>query len=226
MSNPCTPMTDIQKQALLFIRQRFLGSSAMTAAERDYRLRHTLRTAAAGREIARAEGLSEDALVIGCLLHDLAYEEPMQTQQAWRDHGRRSAALARPFVESLPLDEGLKQQLLFGIAIHVDDEADFAGERTPLALSIGDCDNIDRFDAYRIYENFEYAHFSSMTREEQRSFLTDKRARLETNLELPFATPTATKLWKERIAYQIGFYDRLFAQFAAEDAFVEVLSHE
>ena len=38
---------------------------------------------------------------------------------------------------------------MLGIAIHVDDEADFEGERTALALTIGDCDNIDRFDTYR-----------------------------------------------------------------------------
>lgn len=211
--------TPVILETLRFLRQRFSSSDAMTASQRDYRLRHTLRVAALGREIARAEGLHEDALVVGCLLHDLAYAEPIEDQKAWLDHGRRSAALARPFVETLDLPDPLKEELLYGIAIHVDDEADFAGERTVFALTIGDCDNIDRFDAYRIYENLEYAHFSSMTEAEQHAFLADKRARLEKHRSMPLATETATRLWQERIDYQIGFYDRMIAQFAAERSF-------
>jgi len=214
-----TEFSPLVLETLRFLRQRFSSSSVLTAAQRDYRLRHTMRVAALGQEIARAEGLHADALVIGCLLHDLAYAEPMEDRQAWLDHGRRSAALARPFVESLNLPDTLKQELLYGIAIHVDDEADFSGERTPLALSIGDCDNIDRFDVYRIYENLEYAHFSSMTEAEQYAFLNDKRSRLGQHRSMPLATPTATKLWQERIDYQIGFYDRMIAQFASERLF-------
>ena len=215
MTNP----SPLVLKTLQFLRQRFSSSDAMTAAQRNYRLRHTLRVAALGQQIARKEGLSADALIIGCLLHDLAYAEPIEDQKAWLDHGRRSAALARPYVESLALSDALKQELLYGIAIHVDDEADFSGERTPLALSIGDCDNIDRFDVYRIYENLEYAHFSAMSEKEQLAFLSDKRARLEKHRSLPFATPTATALWLERIEYQIDFYDRMIAQFASEHVF-------
>ena len=39
------------------------------------------------------------------------------------------------------------------------DEADFEGERTPFALSVGDADNIDRYDAYRIFETLERDRF-------------------------------------------------------------------
>ena len=213
------PLSPVQAQVYGVVRQRFLSSAAMTAAQRDYRWRHTLRVAALGREIARAERLSEDALVAGCLLHDLAYAEPILDDAAWLAHGRRSAALARPFVEQLALPQPEREALLYGVAIHVDDKSDFPGQRTALSLSIGDCDNLDRFDVYRIYENLEYARFSAMDAAAQAAFVADKRAHLAARLDEPLATAAATRLWRERIAYQTGFYDRLAAQLAREDGF-------
>ena len=50
--------------------------------------------------------------------------------------------------------------MCYGIAIHIDDEADFEYERTPLAMSVGDADNIDRYDAYlRLYESLHVADY-------------------------------------------------------------------
>ena len=51
------PLSPVQAQVYGFVRQRFLSSAAMTAAQRDYRWRHTLRVAALGREIAHAMGM-------------------------------------------------------------------------------------------------------------------------------------------------------------------------
>ncbi|MGN0784359.1 MAG: HD domain-containing protein, partial [Candidatus Aphodomorpha sp.] len=51
-----------------------------------YRLEHSMRVANIGREIARAEGLAEEALVIACLLHDISYGEPWEGEQAWKEH--------------------------------------------------------------------------------------------------------------------------------------------
>ncbi len=212
----CSP---VQAQALDFLRERFLSSDAMDAAARSYRFRHTLRVAELGRRIARAEGLSEDALVGGCLLHDLAYSEVMPDEAAWRGHGRRSAALARPFVETLALPDADREALLFGIAIHVDDVSGFPGERSPLACSIGDCDNLDRFDVYRVYEQLERVGFSTLDADAQRAFVAKAQAHLRHCENAPVSTATARALWQDRLAFQNEFYRRLSAQLALETPF-------
>lgn len=212
----CSP---VQAQALDFLRERFLSSDAMDAAARSYRFRHTLRVAELGRRIARAEGLSEDALVVGCLLHDLAYSEVMPDEAAWRGHGRRSAALARPFVETLTLPDADREALLFGIAIHVDDVSGFPGERSPLACSIGDCDNLDRFDVYRVYEQLERVGFSTLDADAQRAFVAKAQAHLRHCENAPVSTATARALWQDRLAFQNEFYRRLSAQLALETPF-------
>lgn len=212
----CSP---VQAQALDFLRERFLSSDAMDAAARSYRFRHTLRVAELGRRIARAEGLSEDALVVGCLLHDLAYSEVMPDEAAWRGHGRRSAALAHPFVETLALPDADREALLFGIAIHVDDVSGFPGERSPLACSIGDCDNLDRFDVYRVYEQLERVGFSTLDADAQRAFVAKAQAHLRHCENAPVSTATARALWQDRLAFQNEFYRRLSAQLALETPF-------
>lgn len=212
----CSP---VQAQALDFLRERFLSSDAMDAAARSYRFRHTLRVAELGRRIPRAEGLSEDALVVGCLLHDLAYSEVMPDEAAWRGHGRRSAALARPFVETLALPDADREALLFGIAIHVDDVSGFPGERSPLACSIGDCDNLDRFDVYRVYEQLERVGFSTLDADAQRAFVAKAQAHLRHCENAPVSTATARALWQDRLAFQNEFYRRLSAQLALETPF-------
>lgn len=212
----CSP---VQAQALDFLCERFLSSDAMDAAARSYRFRHTLRVAELGRRIARAEGLSEDALVVGCLLHDLAYSEVMPDEAAWRGHGRRSAALARPFVETLALPDADREALLFGIAIHVDDVSGFPGERSPLACSIGDCDNLDRFDVYRVYEQLERVGFSTLDADAQRAFVAKAQAHLRHCENAPVSTATARALWQDRLAFQNEFYRRLSAQLALETPF-------
>ena len=212
----CSP---VQVQALDFLRERFLSSDAMDAAARSYRFRHTLRVAELGRRIARAEGLSEDALVVGCLLHDLAYSEVMPDEAAWRGHGRRSAALARPFVETLALPDADREALLFGIAIHVDDVSGFPGERSPLACSIGDCDNLDRFDVYRVNEQLERVGFSTLDADAQRAFVAKAQAHLRHCENAPVSTATARALWQDRLAFQNEFYRRLSAQLALETPF-------
>ena len=102
--------------------------------------------------------------------------------------------------------------MCYGIAIHADDEAGFAGVRTPLAVSVGDADNIDRFDAYRIYETLESMRFSERSLEEKRQYVRRVEEKLERLADMPFATETATRLWADRISFQRAFYRRLGEQ--------------
>ncbi|HHT43343.1 MAG TPA: HD domain-containing protein [Firmicutes bacterium] len=203
-----------------FLKEQFEKSEYLSAHPRDkkYRLEHTMRVANIGRQIALGEGFDEDILVIGCLLHDLSYVETWPDEDGWLNHGRRAAQLARPFLETLDLSQEQIDEICYGIAIHVDDEADFPGERSPLAVSVGDADNIDRFDVYRIHENLQHRSFLELPYDEQLDFAAQVLQKLEKYRELEFATKTATKLWQERIDFQIQFFTRLKAQLDASKA--------
>ena len=197
-----------------FLSETFAASSYLQSnpKERDYRLEHSYRVANIAKQIALAEGFDVTHAVIAGLLHDIAYCEEMVTREDRRNHGRRSAAIARPFLESLGLSDDAVNEICYGIAIHVDDEADFAWKRTPFAETVGDADNIDRFDAYRIYETLEYLKFSEMGLEEKRETVASTIDRLTRYKEMKLGTAAAKDLWIQRLDYYIGFYEKLKAQ--------------
>jgi len=80
------------------------------------------------------------------------------------------------------------------------------------ALSIGDADNIDRFDAYRIFENLKWAKYDEMSIEEKTGHVAKVLERLESYKNLDFATETGKNMWLEKLEYQIGFYKKLQMQ--------------
>lgn len=210
-------MTDRIQKAVDFLRHK-LAESPYFAEHPEagaYRLEHTFRVARIGREIAEMEGLPVENMVLACLLHDVSYCGEFRSREEWLDHGRASARIARPFLEALGLDAAEIGEICYGIAIHVDDKADFSGERTPFALTIGDADNIDRFGAYRLYETLEDAKFSAMSLGEKADYVSGVLDRLEKHLETPFATAAAAALWRERIGFYQNFYRRLRDQLAA-----------
>ena len=96
----------------------------------EYRYEHSLRVASIALDIAKKEGLDEDRCYIGALLHDLGYSVPYDNPKEYVNHGRIGAKLARPFLESLGYSEEEVNEICYGIAIHVDDKADFEGKRT------------------------------------------------------------------------------------------------
>ena len=197
-----------------FLKNTFAASAYLqeNPTERDYRLEHSYRVANIAKTIAEAEGFDVTNAVIAGLLHDIAYCEEMETREDRMNHGRRSAAIARPFLESLGMPADAMNEICYGIAIHVDDEADFQWERTPFCETVGDADNIDRFDAYRIYETLEYLSFSKMNLADKREKVVSTIDRLTKYEEMKLGTATAKNLWIQRLDYYIGFYEKLKAQ--------------
>ena len=202
-----------------FLNRTFDNSPAMqkNPSARDYRQAHSYRVANIGKAIAIAEGFDPTEMVIACLLHDISYCTEFQTREAARDHGRLSAKLARPFLEELGMPEERAADICYGIAIHVDDTADFEGERTAFAETVSDADNIDRFDAYRIYDNLAYAKFREIPLEEKKEHVTSMLARLERLRGMKLATKTAETLWRERIDFYWDFFRKLEQQFEASE---------
>lgn len=185
-------------------------------AAKKYRLEHSVRVANLCREIAQKEGMDVETAVIAGLLHDVAYGIGTPEGYDWNDHGRDGARIARPFLEELGLDGETVNDICYAIAIHVDDKADFEGRRCSFTEMIGDADNIDRFDTYRIYESVRYqARPEEHTLSENLDWLRQRIGRLEQLAETQFATPTATALWKDKVEYQKDFFGRLLKQMEA-----------
>lgn len=197
-----------------FLKETFQNSTYFAAhrSEMDYRLEHSYRVANIAKKIAQEEGMDVEGMVIAGLLHDVAYCEEFEGEAGWLNHGRNSAQIARPFLVDLGLSDELVQEICYGIAIHVDDKADFPGEKTAFAETVGDADNIDRFDAYRIYEGLQYTKLSELSLEEKTEKVNETLAKLEKYEHLELATKTATDMWKEKIVFQKEFYQRLREQ--------------
>ena len=197
-----------------FLKETFAASEFLQAnpSEAAYRLEHSYRVANIAKRIAAEENLSvEDAVVAG-LLHDIAYCEKMVTPEDRRNHGRRGAQIARPFLESLGLSPDRVNAICYGIAIHVDDTSSFEWERTPFSETVGDADNIDRFDVYRIYEILQLQKFSEMTLLQKKERVDTALKRLHSLREMKLGTVTAQNLWIQRLDYYISFYERLKMQ--------------
>ncbi|MCM1232178.1 MAG: HD domain-containing protein [Ruminococcus flavefaciens] len=205
-------MSNIQKTEA-FLKERFAECAFFQEHPEDgeYRLQHSYRVANAAGEIARREGLDVEGLVIGGLLHDVGYCI-LERAEDWLEHGRMSARLARPFMEELGLEPERVQEICYGIAIHVDGKADFPGERTAFALSIGDADDVDRFDAYRIYDAMVYADFRNLKLEDKKNWLGKKLNWIAWRLEQKAGTETAGKMIAERLQYQRQYYERVLRQ--------------
>jgi len=101
-----------------------------------------------------------------------------------------------------------------------DDKADFDGERTPFALTVGDADNIDRFDVYRIYETLHKNNFKDMDISLKKDYVKKRLNELYKLLNMELGTKSAEELWKERLVFYIEFYEKLKEQLKiSEDVF-------
>ena len=183
----------------------------------EYRIEHSFRVAGIAREIARAKGFDEERMYVAARLHDIGYVKQYESAEDSSNHGREGAKIARPFFTNLGYSDAEVEEMCYAIAIHVDDTSDFEGERTPFAITIGDADNIDRFDVYRIYEGLEFLKFSELPLSEQIT-LADKRInKLKQFREYPFGTKTGDKMWHEKVDFQLAFFNRLKNQLEKSD---------
>lgn len=207
---------DLIEKAEAFLKAKYDEGAYLNAnpSQKAYRLEHSYRVANICRTIARREGLDEITLTIAGLLHDVSYCLEFKEQDDWVNHGRNAARIARPFLEGLGLPAEKVNDICYGIAIHVDDKADFDGARTPFALSVGDADNIDRFDAYRIYEGLQYNQFSEMSLDEKKERVRSVLAQLNKLRDMEMGTAAAKVIWLERIDFNLAFYQKLENQLA------------
>ncbi|MBO4869940.1 MAG: HD domain-containing protein [Clostridia bacterium] len=204
---------DLINRTIRFLYEKFDGSEYLTEnpERKIYRIEHSFRVANIGRQIAEKEGFDETEIVIACLLHDVSYCERFG-EDGWINHGRSAARIARPFLHELGLPEDRIGDICYGIAIHVDDKADFEGEATPFALTVGDADNLDRFDVYRIHETLSSTGFLTKPYDDKVGWTTDFIEGLKKNRNAPHGTRTADLLWEKRLDFCISYYEKLLSQ--------------
>ena len=124
---------------VIFIKEKFDNSPFLNEHpyDKEYRLQHSYRVANIGKMIAEAEGFDVEETVVACLLHDVSYCLTFDDEEnSWQNHGRNSAHMVRNFLESLGMARDRINEICYGIAIHVDDVADFDWERTPFAETV------------------------------------------------------------------------------------------
>ena len=201
-------------KAEAFLKETFAASEYLqnNPSNRDYRLEHSYRVANLAKTIAEKEGMNVTNAVIAGLLHDIAYFEEMSTREDWKNHGRKSASFARPFLKSLGLPECDVEDICYSIAIHVDDEADFIWQRTSFSEIVGDADNMDRFDTYRIYETLQSTKFSEKNLSEKKQAVCSMLEQLHHLRDVPFGSNTADTIWKQRLDFYISYYEKLDSQ--------------
>lgn len=202
------------ERALEFLKLKYSESEYFKRKpwSMEYRINHSIRCANIGREIARNEGLNEEAIAVACLLHDISYALDFNTKEDIVNHGRNSAKMVRPFLQGLGYPQELIENMCYGIAIHVDEKADFEGTINPFSYTIVASDHIDRFDTYRIYDNMEHIHFDRLTLDEQIVYVVKTIKNLKKAKLMNFLTKTANAMWQDKILFQIKFFNRLLKQ--------------
>lgn len=179
----------------------------------SYRLEHSIRVANIGKIIAESEGLNIENVVVGCLLHDLSYSLDLKTNEDYKNHGRLAAKMVDKFLIKNDIDEDRRLLICGAIAIHVDDVSDFEFNRTVETEIVGEADNIDRFDTYRIIENLNYDKFMEMDTKEKKEYLEKRLSRINELKSIKFSTDTSYKMWLEKLDFQYEFFMKLLKQF-------------
>ena len=210
-------MTERVEKTLAFLKGKFESTEYFQKdpTQKNYRFEHSVRVANIAAQIARAEGMDEELMTIAGLLHDVGYGQDFPDDYDWNNHGRDGAHVARPFLEELGLSDGEINNICYAIAIHVDDKADFEWERTAFSETVGDADNIDRFDTYRIYETVKYKVFEELDLGGRIDWLRERLANLERLRGFRFGTQTAIALWQEKLDFQAEFFGRMLRQMEA-----------
>lgn len=210
-------VTERVQKTLKFLREQFEKPAYFqhNPKQKNYRFEHSVRVANIAAKIARAEGMDEELMTIAGLLHDVGYGQDFPDDYDWNNHGRDGERIARPFLETLGLSDAQVNDICYAIAIHVDDKADFEWERTAFSETVGDADNIDRFDTYRIYETVKYKGFDELDLDGRIEWLRTRLEQLERLRDFRFSTETAHALWSEKLEFQIQFFGRMLEQMEA-----------
>ena len=206
------------------LRRHISRLKKRSSSSKRYRIEHCLRVATIGRSVALASGLDPELLEIACLLHDIGKWDAQKPV----DHGRAGALLASDFLLKSGIKKSEVREVAQGIAMHTDGMynprtdkqgtkknaqgkayAIFDSEPSVLAQSVGDCDNIDRFSAYRIADTLEHFTFMELSHAKQISWIERYLTSLNDYRRYTCATDEAQRQWIANLDFQESFFRRL-----------------
>lgn len=192
-----------------YIKSRFL--SELNREDGYYRYTHSLRVAAICRNIAIAEDLDEEMLVLGGLLHDIGYVA-CKHRLDYADHGLKSAEIAAAFLKEQGYDPAKAESICYGIRVHTQEDDARNRVATVLEDTISDADNIDRFDAWRFSRSLSWDGLDKMTVPQMRRLAITRCQKMAELRNLRFVTETARAMWNEKLNLWTDFYSRLADQ--------------
>ena len=174
-----------------------------------YRCEHSLRAAAIGAAIARAEGLHEEALTLACVLHDIGYRDCLRPED-FRRHQELSAEIAQEYLVKIGYDPALSAQIVRGVALHNLTDS-LPADMTPLEISVRDSDDIDRAGMIRT------AMVLGRCVHEKTNAQILAECRREIGLArrfsaLPRGTATARRMIEQRCGERIALLEAVMAQ--------------
>ncbi|MDY5273055.1 MAG: HD domain-containing protein [Arcanobacterium sp.] len=215
------------------MRTHLMSIKKRSEGTRRYRIEHSLRVAAIGIDVAQGAGLDAELLELGCLLHDIGKWDAQKPV----DHGRAGALIAEPLLLEAGIDAAEAHEVAQGIAMHTDGlwnmrpdkqgtkkdahgttYLTFDAEPTTLARTIGDCDNIDRYSTYRIFDTLQHFSFLELSSKEQKAWLRNYRGTLKEMQRYHCATEVAQKMWIDNLAFQDTYCQRLLTEIEAGTA--------
>lgn len=208
------------RAALTYVHDRM--KAGLSQEQYAYRWPHTLRVADIAARIAGESDLDSEALILGGVLHDVGYVH-CKTQEDFADHGLLSAKIAEEFLAGLSISREQLDSICYGIRIHTLPPEQHPRPAAVLEQSIGDADNIDRFDVYRIYLFLSYDNPEKLSPKELAALAGSKAEKLAAFRRWKFATPAAQAMWESRMAFHEEFYHRLAAQMEATCAWEALL---
>lgn len=213
------------------VAKKFLWEHLAAAGVSDgatrYRFEHSLRVAKIGRAVAERAFLDVELLELGCLLHDVGKFDA----EKGVDHGRAGALVVRNWFDEVGFTGSAADEVVQGIAMHVDglfdprDDDQGTGKNSagipylrfdrtpgPVAASISDCDNIDRFSAYRIADTLNYVRFMEKSTDEQREFIEGYLHNVRGLYDYECSSDSAQDMWIDRLDFQQEYFVRLLGE--------------
>lgn len=199
-------MNGMLKQVAEYL-ERHLKESRRFDFEVRYRYEHSIRVANIGIEIAKEENADIIVVALSGLLHDYGKFDTEKNVE----HGRVSAKMVRPFLETLNIEDSQIELICQSIASHCDGCGENLEEIDTLEAKIlRDADRIDRFGFNKVFLRRFLDHQKALTDANNQMELTRRRIHILESLisEDRMSTELGKTMLEKRVNFQVQFYKR------------------
>jgi uncharacterized protein len=202
-----------------------IAKGLFAAAKGSHDWEHTLRVYRLCRRIGDAEGADMDVLLIAACLHDIGrcYQDASNGRIC---HAKKGAELAEPLIQTLPLSQERKKNILHCIRAHR-----FRGNGTPQTIEaqvLFDADKLDAIGAVGVGRAFLFAgevgarlHNTHVNIDDTQPYSKEDTGYREYRLKLSkikdrILTGEGKRLAADRDAFMVSFFDRFLSEYAGE----------